>query len=104
MSTLCPRLIGRTQPRQVGVTMTEVVVASALLIVAMVPILKALTIAQVTGNAIERKTRSLMLAQGKLDEIKARSIYHYTDSFAERFSPALYLSGHSTKKPARLKI
>jgi Tfp pilus assembly protein PilV len=65
-----------------GVTLTEVVVASAILAVAVVPILKALTIAQVTGTTIERKTRSLALAQGKLDEIRAKSVYHYSDSFA----------------------
>ena len=69
--------------RFTGFTLTEVVVASALLIIAIVPILKALTSAQVTNTIIERKTRSLTLAQAKLDEIRARSIYHYTDSFSE---------------------
>jgi len=69
-----------------GFTLTEVVVASGLLIVAIVPILKALTIAHVSTRSIEYKTRSLTLAQAKLDEIKARSIYNYTNggaSFAE---------------------
>jgi len=69
--------------RSRGFTLTEVVIASTLLIIAMVPILKALTTAFVTTSAIERKTHSLMLAQGKLDEIRARSIYHYSDSFTE---------------------
>lgn len=67
-------------------TITEVVVASLLLGVAMVPILKALTSAHVSTAAIEQRTRSLTLAQAKLDEIKARSIYNYTNSgrsFAE---------------------
>jgi hypothetical protein len=52
----------------------------------MVPILKALTSAHVSTAFIEYKTRSLTLAQAKLDEIKARSIYDYTNggaSFAE---------------------
>ena len=66
-----------------GVTLTETVVASALLLIAIVPILKALTVAQVTNRAIQRKTQSLMLAQRELDRIKARSIYHYDDCFAE---------------------
>jgi hypothetical protein len=66
-----------------GVTLTEVVVASGLLMVSIVPILKALTTAQVTSTIVERKTTSLILAQGKLDEVKARSVYHYTDSFSE---------------------
>ncbi|MHC4617319.1 MAG: type IV pilus modification PilV family protein [Planctomycetota bacterium] len=66
-----------------GLTLTEVVVASALLVIAIVPILKALTSAHVTGSIIERRTRSLLLAQAKLDEIRARSIYNYAANFTE---------------------
>ena len=73
----------RGRRTRAGLTLTEVIVASALLAVAIVPILKALAIAQVTGRIVERKTHSLMLAQGKLDEIRAQSVYHYGDSLAE---------------------
>ena len=76
--------------RPAGVSIIEVVIASALLIIAIVPILKSLTIAHASSTAIELKTRSLVLAQAKLDEIKARSIYDYTndeDSFAESNTP-----------------
>ena len=66
-----------------GYTLTEVVMASALLLIVMVPILKALTSAHVTGIIIEHKTRSLIFARAKLDEIKARSVYHYDDSYTE---------------------
>jgi hypothetical protein len=66
-----------------GVTLTEVVVAAGLLLIAVVPMLKALTIAQLTDRVIERKTYSLMLAQRELERIKARSICHYDDHFAE---------------------
>jgi len=66
-----------------GVTLTEVVVASGLLLIAIVPMLKALTIAQITDRTIEHRTRSLILAQRELERITARSIYHYDDSFAE---------------------
>jgi type II secretory pathway pseudopilin PulG len=69
--------------RYKGLTLTEVVVASALLLIVMVPILKALTSAQVSAVIIERKTRSLMLAQAKLEDVKSRSIYNYDSSFAE---------------------
>jgi len=69
--------------RYKGLTLTEVVISSALLIIAMVPILKALTSAQVSGAIIEQKTRSLILAQAKLEDIKARSIYSYNSSFVE---------------------
>jgi len=66
-----------------GFTLTEVVVASAILIIAIVPILKALTSAHVSTTIIEHRTRSLTLAQAKLDEIRARSIYDYTGTFTE---------------------
>ncbi len=69
-----------------GFTLTEVIVASALLIIAMVPILRALTSAHASSTSIEYKTRGLALAQAKLDDIKARSTYDYTNggaSFAE---------------------
>ncbi len=72
---------GKKQRFLTGFTLVEVVMASALLIIVIVPILKALTVAQVTGNIIERRTRSLTLAQAKLDEIKARSVYNYSDDF-----------------------
>ena len=70
----------RTRNQPAGLTLTEVVVASILLIIAIVPILRALTGAHVSTAVIERRTRSLTLAQAKLDEIKARSIYDYTNS------------------------
>jgi hypothetical protein len=61
----------------------EVVMASGLMIVAVVPILKALTTAQVTSRLVEQKTRSLALGQAKLDEIKARSIGSFATSYSE---------------------
>ena len=72
-----------TRHPNMGFTLTEVIVASALLIVAMVPILKALTTAQGMSTIIEHRTRSLILAQAKLDDIKARSIYNYDGTFSE---------------------
>ena len=69
--------------RFTGFTLTEVIMASALLAIAIVPILKGLTSAHRGTKIIERKTRSLTLAQRKLDGIKARSVYYYTDTFAE---------------------
>jgi hypothetical protein len=69
--------------RYKGLTLAEVVLASALLLIVMVPILKALTTAQVSAAIIEQKTRSLILAQAKLDDIKARSIYSFDTNFSE---------------------
>jgi hypothetical protein len=79
----CEQRTTNCEPRAAGFTLTEVVVASALLIIAIVPILKALTSAHVTAAIIERRTRSLTLAQAKLDDIKARSVYNYGGSFTE---------------------
>ena len=73
--------------RYAGLTLTEVVIASALLIIAMVPILKGLTSANLGTVIIERKSRSLILARSELDEIKARSVYHYSDTFAQTDAP-----------------
>ncbi|MGA2172517.1 MAG: hypothetical protein ABSG82_05825 [Sedimentisphaerales bacterium] len=66
--------------RRRGISIIEVAMASALLMVAMVPILKNLTRAHQLSAEMERKTCSLVLAQGKLDEIKARSIYNFGSS------------------------
>jgi Tfp pilus assembly protein PilV len=72
---------GRTRQKLAGFTLTEVVIASTLLILAMVPILKALTSAIASSTIIEHRTRSLALAEAKLDEIRARSIYSYEQDF-----------------------
>ena len=64
-----------------GFTLSEVVVASTLLLISIVPILKGLTNAHLVSSIVERKTKSLSLAQGKLDEVKARSVYNYASSF-----------------------
>lgn len=82
----CPdgrRRTGRRSERAGGgFTLTEVVVASALLITAIVPVLKALTAVHLHATQIEHRTRCLNIAQAGLEEIKARSIYNYNASFA----------------------
>lgn len=64
-----------------GVTLTEVIVASTLLLVSMIPLLKALTVAQVTDRVVEHRSWSLMLAQSELDRIRAQSVHGYDRSF-----------------------
>lgn len=68
--------------RPAGFTLTEVMMASALLIAAIAPILKALTMAHYSSSRIERKTTSLLLAQEKLEDIKVRSIYSYAANYS----------------------
>ena len=65
-----------------GFTLTEVLMASTLLILAIAPILKALTMAHYSSSLIERKTTSLLLAQAKLEEIKVLSVYNYSDKYS----------------------
>jgi Tfp pilus assembly protein PilV len=67
----------KTNRRHKGLSIIEVAMASALMIVAMVPILKSLTRANMISSEAERKTQCLVLAQGKLDDIRARSIYNF---------------------------
>ena len=69
--------------RSAGLTLTEVVIASAILIIGIVPVLKGLTSANLGTSIIEQKSRSLILAQAELDEIKARSVYHYSQSYSQ---------------------
>jgi len=64
-------------------TITEVVVASGLLVLALVPTLRALSAATLTQTKIAQKTQSLALARGKLDEIRARCTDHYDESFTQ---------------------
>jgi Tfp pilus assembly protein PilV len=63
-----------------GLSIIEVVFASLLLIMVIIPVLKCLSTANANSAIIEHKTRSLLLAQAKIDEIKARSIYNFTNS------------------------
>jgi len=76
-----------------GFTLIEVLMASMLLTIAMVPILKGLTSAHILDVKIERRMRSLTLAEAKLEDIKARSIYNYSTDFNDASSSleGLYL-------------
>ena len=69
-----------------GFTLAEVLVASLLLTIVMVPILKGLTSAHTLDVKVERRMRSLTLAEAKLEDIKARSIYNYSIDFNDASS------------------
>ncbi len=97
--------------RQAGVTIIEVVIASALLLVAVVPILKAMTSAQVTNRVVERKTKSLILAQGKMSEIQARMTYDFSASYYEiatvlsdHYLVNVSDDGHASKKTISVSV
>jgi len=79
--------IRRVHHRSAGVTLTEVIVASALLVISVIPLLKALTVAQATDRVVERKSWSLMLAQSELDRIRAQSIRDYDRGFSATSTP-----------------
>ncbi len=80
----------RQQSRK-ALTLPEVVIAAALLLSALVPILKGLTQAHLNSAIIERKTQSLGLAQAKLNKIQAISIYDF-DSIASQDGEVLNVS------------
>lgn len=71
----------RSKSRSAGFTLTEVVVASSLLIMAMVPILKGLTSVHLTASLVEQRTKSLDYAQTIIEDIKARSVYGYNGNY-----------------------
>jgi len=75
------RLTVRSHSRRSGVTLTEVVVASTLLLICIIPLLRVLTVTHGMDRVIERRSWSLLLAQQELERIRARSIYHYDESF-----------------------
>ena len=58
--------------------------ASALLVISIVPLLKALTLAQIEDRAIERKSWSLLLAQRELEYIRARCLRSYDACYRVR--------------------
>jgi Tfp pilus assembly protein PilV len=67
----------KTARQRRGLSIIEVALASALLAAAMVPILNCLTKAHMFASMIEERTQSLVFAQGKLDKIRAISIYNF---------------------------
>jgi len=72
-----------TAKNKSGFTLVEVLVASALLIFAMVPILKALTQVNMNNIIVERRTKSLNLAKSQINQIQAKSIYNFDDNFSQ---------------------
>ncbi len=68
--------------RQRGVTLTEMVVASALLMASIAPIVRSMTVAQATTRKVEIKSRSLTLAQGRLAFCRAQVSSDYNTSLA----------------------
>ena len=66
-----------------ALTLSEVIVATGLLAVGVVPILKAMAASSMQTVIVERKTNSLLAARSKLNAIQAHSIYNWEDSFAE---------------------
>lgn len=77
-----PGLRSSRNPRCAGVTLTEAVVASTLLLISIIPLLRAMTATHGMDRSIDRKSWSLLLAQQELEQVRARSIYHYDESLA----------------------
>ena len=73
----------KTIRKQQGFTLPEVLIASALLIIALVPTLKALAQINLSTVIIERKTKSLNLAKMKINYLQAKSINNFDEDFSE---------------------
>jgi Tfp pilus assembly protein PilV len=67
-----------SRQRRKALTLPEVIVAASLLLVALVPILRALTQVNMNSVIIDRRTQSLCLAQSKLNQIQAKSINNFS--------------------------
>jgi Tfp pilus assembly protein PilV len=65
-----------------GLTFTEVLVATLILSLAMVPVLKALTNSHLYSQMLERKTQCLILAQNAIEELRARAIENFDSSWS----------------------
>ena len=101
----------RSRRQRAGVALLEVIVASSLMLISIIPILKALTTAQVTSRLVEQKTHSLALAQAKMSEIQARSIGAFDTDYNSNWSPleGSYLcyvkdDGHATLKTITVSV
>ncbi|MGA2071593.1 MAG: hypothetical protein ABSG97_09615 [Sedimentisphaerales bacterium] len=79
--------------RHKGLSIIEVAMASVLLIVAMVPILRSLSNANRMSSEVERKTQDLVLAQGKLDSIRASSVHSFGSTGSFTTTNSVVLSG-----------
>ena len=72
----------QTRRRNSGFTLTEVLAAVVLMAIALVPVLRALTGAQVVGAKVERTTRSLVLAAQKIEEIRGAALTSFGTDFS----------------------
>jgi len=72
----------RKTKRRTGLTISEVLIASLLLVTATAPILKALTGAQMTSTRIDHQSNCLMLARAHIEDIRAKALYNYSASYA----------------------
>jgi Tfp pilus assembly protein PilV len=66
-----------SRQRRKALTLPEVVIAATLLLIALIPILKAMTQVNMNSVIIERRTQCLCLAQAKLNKIQADSTYNF---------------------------
>jgi len=72
----------RTDRKRQGISLTETILASAILASAMIPCIKALTSSHILTTTVERKTRSLVLARQQIEDIRAKAIYDYSKSYS----------------------
>jgi hypothetical protein len=73
--------MGKAKPVRSGLTLVELILASALLVVAMVPILNAAARASTTAQTIDWRTRATFLAQQQMESILAQASENFGQDF-----------------------
>lgn len=70
-----------------GMTLTEVLMAMAILAFALTPVLKALTQAHRGGTRLDQKSTSWLLAQSQIEELRARGATDWASSWSAADKP-----------------
>jgi len=83
MHTAVKKIQFKSAKNKKAFTLTEVIIASTLLVLAMVPILKAMAQVNMNSVIVERKTKSLNLAKMQINQLQAKSIYNFDTNFSQ---------------------
>jgi prepilin-type N-terminal cleavage/methylation domain-containing protein len=70
-----------------GFTLTEVLAAMVLIAVVLIPIVKALVHAQTSGEMSRRVTEALILAERRMEDIRATALEAYGTDFTSSSEP-----------------
>lgn len=95
----------RTRGVRGGLTFSEVLISTLILSLAMVPIVQAMGRVHFITARMEKVTRSLILAQNQLEELRARAVSDFSGSWTVSNQPlgGGYLGNISAEPDERLR-